>query len=52
MSHKDELILPGVWDIIPTLLSIFLLQVKPLPSLQVYKYHKYAIHSPVLFCLN
>jgi hypothetical protein len=26
MPHKDGLGLPGLWDIIPTLLSIFLLQ--------------------------
>jgi len=26
MPHKDDLGLPGLWDIIPTLLSIFLLQ--------------------------
>jgi hypothetical protein len=26
MSHKDSLVLHGLWDIIPTLLSIFLLQ--------------------------
>ena len=34
MSHKEGLILPGLWAIIPTLLSIFLFQGNLLLSLQ------------------
>jgi hypothetical protein len=52
--NRAGLVLPGLWDIIPTLLSIFLLQMKTLAEFVnlPYKHHIYAIHPPVLVCLN
>jgi hypothetical protein len=53
-SHKDGLVLLDLWDIIPTLLSIFLLQVYTLAEFanMHYKHHIYSIHPPVLVYLN
>ena len=54
MSHKEGLILPGLWAIIPTLLSIFLFQGKSLVEFAELpdRHHSYAMHPPVLVCLN
>jgi len=54
MSHKDGFGLPGLWDIIRTLLFIFLVQGYTLREFAdlSYKHYEYAIHPPVLGCIN